>query len=122
MAAGDSFNYFLPLVGPLHSHRLSAEKVNCPLHPLADRRILPAELRSSDCQPQPYHFLQDTSAGAAAVSVKPDARREEPMTGLMLTDRPLHPKAEGVAASYRKGLINRREFFATMAALGVSAA
>jgi peptide/nickel transport system substrate-binding protein len=43
------------------------------------------------------------------------------MTGLMLTGRPLHPKAEGVAASYRKGEINRREFFATMAALGVSA-
>src|SRR6185369_17459311 len=43
------------------------------------------------------------------------------MTGLMLTDRSLHPQAEAVAEDLRKGLINRREFFATMAALGVSA-
>ncbi len=44
------------------------------------------------------------------------------MTRLMLTDRPLHPLAEPVAAQYRAGLLNRREFFATMAAFGVSAA
>jgi peptide/nickel transport system substrate-binding protein len=40
---------------------------------------------------------------------------------LMLTDRPLHPKAAGVAADFARGRISRREFFATMAALGVSA-
>src|SRR5262245_10033609 len=40
---------------------------------------------------------------------------------LMLTGRPLHPRAGGVADDFRKGRINRREFFATMAALGVSA-
>jgi peptide/nickel transport system substrate-binding protein len=43
------------------------------------------------------------------------------MTRLMLTDRTLHPKAESVADDFRKGRLNRREFFATMAALGVSA-
>ena len=43
------------------------------------------------------------------------------MTRLMLTDRPLHPKAEPVARDFRKGRMDRREFLATMAALGVSA-
>jgi peptide/nickel transport system substrate-binding protein len=43
------------------------------------------------------------------------------MTKLMLTERPLHPGAGGVADDFRTGRINRREFFATMAALGVSA-
>jgi peptide/nickel transport system substrate-binding protein len=40
----------------------------------------------------------------------------------MLTDRPLHPMAEPTAAQFRAGRLNRREFFATMAAFGVSAA
>ncbi len=44
------------------------------------------------------------------------------MPRLMLTDRPLHPLAEPVAAQYRDDRLNRREFFATMAALGVSSA
>lgn len=44
------------------------------------------------------------------------------MTRLMLTDRPLHPLAEPVAADFRAGRLNRREFFATMAAFGVSSA
>jgi peptide/nickel transport system substrate-binding protein len=44
------------------------------------------------------------------------------MPRLMLTDRPLHPMAEPVAEHYRAGRLNRREFFATMAALGVSSA
>ncbi|HEV7254662.1 MAG TPA: ABC transporter substrate-binding protein [Mesorhizobium sp.] len=43
------------------------------------------------------------------------------MTKMMLTERPLHPQAPAVAESFRKGRMNRREFFATMAALGVSA-
>ncbi|MDQ6435459.1 ABC transporter substrate-binding protein [Mesorhizobium sp. LHD-90] len=44
------------------------------------------------------------------------------MFKFMLTDRSLHPKAEPVAADYRKGSMNRREYLATMAALGVGAA
>ena len=44
------------------------------------------------------------------------------MTKLMLTDRSLHPQAEPVAQDFKQGRMNRREFFATMAALGVSAA
>ncbi|MEM7424317.1 MAG: ABC transporter substrate-binding protein, partial [Pseudomonadota bacterium] len=40
----------------------------------------------------------------------------------MLTDRPLHPQAEGVAAQFKAGKLDRREFFATMAAFGVSTA
>ena len=44
------------------------------------------------------------------------------MTRLMLTDRPLHPQAEPVADGFRKGRMNRREYLATMAAFGVSAA
>ena len=43
------------------------------------------------------------------------------MTKIMLTDRSLHPMAEAVAQDFRKGRTSRREFFATMAALGVSA-
>src|SRR5690606_3752094 len=50
-------------------------------------------------------------------------RTEEPaMTRLMLTDRPLHPLAEPTAAAFKAGRLNRREFFASMAALGVSTA
>ena len=44
------------------------------------------------------------------------------MTKLMLTDRPLHPMAKSVADAFQAGRTNRREFLATMAALGVSAA
>lgn len=44
------------------------------------------------------------------------------MSDHMLTDRPLHPLAERTAASFRKGAMDRREFFALMAAYGVSAA
>lgn len=44
------------------------------------------------------------------------------MTKLMLTDRALHPMAEPTAAAFRAGKMNRREYFATMAGFGVSAA
>lgn len=44
------------------------------------------------------------------------------MTNHMLTDRALHPLAEPAARDFRAGKLNRREYFATMAALGVSAA
>lgn len=44
------------------------------------------------------------------------------MKRFMLTRRPLHPKAEPVAGDFLSGRINRREYLATMAALGVSAA
>ncbi len=44
------------------------------------------------------------------------------MSKFMLTDRPLHPMAEPAAESFRRGRIGRREFLATMAALGVSGA
>jgi peptide/nickel transport system substrate-binding protein len=40
----------------------------------------------------------------------------------MLTDRPLHPLAKPIAEGFRAGRTSRREFLATMAALGVSAA
>jgi peptide/nickel transport system substrate-binding protein len=43
------------------------------------------------------------------------------MTEPMLTDRPLHPMAETVAEDFRAGKLDRREYMATMAALGVSA-
>ncbi|HUF88009.1 MAG TPA: ABC transporter substrate-binding protein [Thermohalobaculum sp.] len=43
------------------------------------------------------------------------------MTKLMMTDRPLHPMAEPVAEKFRAGRMNRREYLATMAALGVTA-
>jgi len=43
------------------------------------------------------------------------------MTKLMLTNRPLHPMAKSIADGFQGGRINRREFLATMAALGVSA-
>jgi peptide/nickel transport system substrate-binding protein len=44
------------------------------------------------------------------------------MSKLMLTGRGLHPMAEPVAQSFKQGGIGRREFLATMAALGVSTA
>src|SRR5215207_1251124 len=44
------------------------------------------------------------------------------MTRLMLTDRPLHPQAEPTADIFKKGRMNRREYLASMAALGVTAA
>jgi peptide/nickel transport system substrate-binding protein len=44
------------------------------------------------------------------------------MTRLMVTDRSLHPLAEPVVDGFRKGRMNRREYLATMAAFGVSAA
>ncbi len=44
------------------------------------------------------------------------------MTDHMLTGRPLHPQAKATAEDFKSGRLNRREFFATMAAFGVSAA
>lgn len=44
------------------------------------------------------------------------------MIKLMLTDRPLHPRAEPTARDFKEGTMNRREYLAAMAALGVSAA
>ncbi|MDQ7250434.1 ABC transporter substrate-binding protein [Dongia sedimenti] len=44
------------------------------------------------------------------------------MTKLMLTGRHLHPMAEPAAESFKRGRIGRREFLATMAALGVTTA
>ncbi|MCR4265050.1 ABC transporter substrate-binding protein [Nitratireductor sp. ZSWI3] len=44
------------------------------------------------------------------------------MPSLMLTDRSLHPQAEPVASDFRKGFLNRREYLAIMAGLGVSTA
>jgi len=44
------------------------------------------------------------------------------MTKMMMTDRPLHPWAEGIAAQFREGKLNRREYLATMAGIGVTAA
>ena len=44
------------------------------------------------------------------------------MSEHMLTGRSLHPLAKSTAQDYREGRIDRREFFATMAAFGVSAA
>lgn len=43
------------------------------------------------------------------------------MKNFMLTDRPLHPKAEPMAAGFQQGHLNRREYLALMAGLGVSA-
>jgi peptide/nickel transport system substrate-binding protein len=43
------------------------------------------------------------------------------MTKMMLTNRSLHPMAEAVAQDFKTGRTSRREFFATMAALGASA-
>lgn len=40
----------------------------------------------------------------------------------MLTDRKLHPQAKPVADDFKAGAINRREYLALMAGLGVSAA
>lgn len=44
------------------------------------------------------------------------------MTKLMMTDRPLHPMAEPVAEQFKAGKMDRREYLATMAALGVTTA
>src|SRR5215468_80577 len=44
------------------------------------------------------------------------------MTKLMLTGRSLHPMAEPAAENFRQGRTSRREFLATTATLGVSAA
>ncbi|MCL5775403.1 ABC transporter substrate-binding protein [Limibaculum sp. FT325] len=44
------------------------------------------------------------------------------MTKMMMTDRSLHPMAAGVAAQFREGKLNRREYLATMAGLGVTMA
>ncbi|MDX1556770.1 MAG: ABC transporter substrate-binding protein, partial [Xanthomonadales bacterium] len=44
------------------------------------------------------------------------------MSKLMLTDRPLHPMAESMVQKFKAGRMNRREYLATMAALGVSSA
>lgn len=44
------------------------------------------------------------------------------MSEHMLTSRPLHPFARTTAEDFRAGRLSRREFFATMAAWGVSAA
>ncbi|MFQ5567851.1 MAG: diguanylate cyclase, partial [Paracoccaceae bacterium] len=44
------------------------------------------------------------------------------MTKMMMTDRALHPMAEPVAEGFRAGKLDRREYLATMAALGVTAA
>jgi peptide/nickel transport system substrate-binding protein len=43
------------------------------------------------------------------------------MTKMMMTDRALHPMAEPVAEDFKAGKLNRREYLATMAALGVTA-
>ncbi|MEQ9260525.1 MAG: ABC transporter substrate-binding protein [Roseovarius sp.] len=44
------------------------------------------------------------------------------MSKYMLTDRSLHPNAEPTARAFKEGQMDRREFFAIMAAWGVSAA
>jgi len=44
------------------------------------------------------------------------------MTKYMLTDRPLHPWAEGIAEGFRAGKMDRREYMAMMASIGVSSA
>ncbi len=43
------------------------------------------------------------------------------MTKMMMTDRALHPMAEPVAEDFKAGKLSRREYLATMAALGVTA-
>ena len=44
------------------------------------------------------------------------------MSEHMLTGRSMHPLATSAAEDFRAGRLNRREFFASMAAWGVSAA
>ena len=44
------------------------------------------------------------------------------MTKMMMTDSVLHPMAEPAAEDYKAGKLSRREYLATMAALGVTAA
>jgi peptide/nickel transport system substrate-binding protein len=41
---------------------------------------------------------------------------------IMMTDRTVHPMAEGVAEQFKAGKLNRREYLATMAGLGVTTA
>ena len=43
------------------------------------------------------------------------------MTKMMMTDRALHPMAEPAAEDFKAGKLDRREYLATMAALGVTA-
>ena len=43
------------------------------------------------------------------------------MTKMMMTDRALHPMAGPVAEDFKAGKVDRREYLATMAALGVTA-
>lgn len=43
------------------------------------------------------------------------------MTKIMMTDRALHPMAGPVAEDFKAGKVSRREYLATMAALGVTA-
>ncbi|MEM9043616.1 MAG: ABC transporter substrate-binding protein [Pseudomonadota bacterium] len=42
------------------------------------------------------------------------------MTKFMMTERSLHPMADGIASQFRDGKLDRREYLATMAALGVT--
>ena len=44
------------------------------------------------------------------------------MTRIMMTDRPLHPMAEQFVEGYKRGYMDRREFMASMMAVGVTAA
>ena len=44
------------------------------------------------------------------------------MTRMMITDRPLHPMADGFVESLKRGYMDRREYMASMMALGVTAA
>lgn len=44
------------------------------------------------------------------------------MTRMMMTDRPLHPMAEQFVEGYKRGHMDRREFMASMMAVGVTAA
>jgi peptide/nickel transport system substrate-binding protein len=44
------------------------------------------------------------------------------MTRMMMTDRPLHPMADGFVESLKRGYMDRREYMASMMALGVTAA
>ena len=44
------------------------------------------------------------------------------MTKLMLTDRPLHPMAESFVDALKRGTMSRREYLASMMAIGVTAA
>lgn len=54
--------------------------------------------------------------------MKRNRREENAKTRYMLTGRGLHPMAAPIADRFRAGRITRREYPATMAGLGVSAA